>query len=432
MSYSTLISGLTNVRSTAFDSIGNIYVANSGNSTVGKYNSSGGLMSASLIAGLTDVRGIALDTQNNVYVLYSGYVGKYNSSGGVITNPLISGLNDSSQNPNIIALDSLGNIYVVNVNDTNNVGKYNSNGELIQANLISGLENSYGIALDSSGNIYVSVVNGTNSVYKYNSSGEVINNPLIPGVFSFTPTQPIALCIDSQGNIYVSYHGFNTVGKYNSSGGVINNPLISGLNRPWSITLDNLGNIYVANSDGNNVGKYTLPVPPPCFKEGSKILTDKGYKLIENLRKGDLVKTLKNDYLPIVLIGKSPIYNSCDLERIKNRLYTLSKDKYSDLTEDLVLTGCHSILVDWLTEPQLLEMGGNDKRLYMTDDKLRLFTYLDLKAEPYPEQGTFDIYHLALENENYIGNYGIWANGLLVESCSKRYLLELSGMELIE
>jgi hypothetical protein len=67
----------------------------------------------------------------------------------------------------------------------------------------------------------------------------------------------------------------------------------------------------------------------------------------------------------------------------------------------------------------------------MTDNKLRLFTYLDDNAEPYSKEGTFTIYHLALENENYLGNYGIFANGLLVESCSKRYLTELSGMEFI-
>jgi hypothetical protein len=29
-------------------------------------------------------------------------------------------------------------------------------------------------------------------------------------------------------------------------------------------------------------------------------------------------------------------------------------------------------------------------------------------------------------------NYGIYANGLLVESCSKRYLAELSGMKLLK
>lgn len=32
--------------------------------------------------------------------------------------------------------------------------------------------------------------------------------------------------------------------------------------------------------------------------------------------------------------------------------------------------------------------------------------------------------------ETYI-NYGIYANGLLVESCSKRYLKELSNLTLI-
>ena len=33
----------------------------------------------------------------------------------------------------------------------------------------------------------------------------------------------------------------------------------------------------------------------------------------------------------------------------------------------------------------------------------------------------FMIWHFALENDNYFSNYGIWANGLLVETCSKRY-----------
>jgi hypothetical protein len=36
-----------------------------------------------------------------------------------------------------------------------------------------------------------------------------------------------------------------------------------------------------------------------------------------------------------------------------------------------------------------------------------------------------------LENENYYWNYGVYANGLLVESSSKRAMKDLSSMEII-
>jgi hypothetical protein len=98
----------------------------------------------------------------------------------------------------------------------------------------------------------------------------------------------------------------------------------------------------------------------------------------------------------------------------------------------LILTGCHSILVDgFISEEQrqkTIEVNGDT---YVTDERYRLPACADPRASVYPDPGTYIIYHLALENEDYIGNYGIYANGLLVESCSKRYLLELSNMDLL-
>ena len=41
------------------------------------------------------------------------------------------------------------------------------------------------------------------------------------------------------------------------------------------------------------------------------------------------------------------------------------------------------------------------------------------------------IYNIALENVDDNASCGIYANGVLVESYSKKYLTELSGMELI-
>ena len=52
------------------------------------------------------------------------------------------------------------------------------------------------------------------------------------------------------------------------------------------------------------IGPPSPPSPITCFKEDTKILTDKGYKSIQDLRKGDLVKTLNHDYKAIDMIGK--------------------------------------------------------------------------------------------------------------------------------
>ena len=51
----------------------------------------------------------------------------------------------------------------------------------------------------------------------------------------------------------------------------------------------------------------------------------------------------------------------------------------------------------------------------------------DLTIEEIEIPGNHKIWHLALENNDEYMNYGIYANGLLVESCSKRMMREFSG-----
>jgi hypothetical protein len=151
------------------------------------------------------------------------------------------------------------------------------------------------------------------------------------------------------------------------------------------------------------------------------------------LRKGDLVKTFNDGYLPINTIGKREIFHHALDERIKDQLYKYSKTAYPEIFEDLVITGCHSVLVNEFTNEKqkedVVKLLGN---IYITDDKYRLPACIDDKSRIYETKGTYTVYHLALENDNYYYNYGIYANGLLVESCSKRYLKELSNMKLIE
>ena len=199
-----------------------------------------------------------------------------------------------------------------------------------------------------------------------------------------------------------------------------------------------------ANTDSSatasEIYKFALSGPPPpppapmvCFKEGSQILTDKGYRAIEDLRKGDLVKTSLNGLKAIEMIGKREITHLACKDRIKDQLYVCGVDKFPQVFEDLVITGCHSILVDDFASEQqrqnAVEVNGN---VYVTDKKYRLPACVDDRTKVYDAAGDYTIYHIALENEDYYMNYGVYANGLLVETCSRRYLKELSNMTLIE
>jgi hypothetical protein len=190
----------------------------------------------------------------------------------------------------------------------------------------------------------------------------------------------------------------------------------------------------------NNVGTFALlpfsaPAPSPqnvvCFKEGAQILTNDGYRPVEELRKGTLIETVAHGCLPIYMIGKRDIVHEASNKRIRDQLYKCTHD---EVFGELVVTGCHSILVeDFFSDEQREKtMQYNRGRVFITDNHYRLPAFLDDRASVYEPAGTYTIYHLALENDDYYMNYGIYANGLLVETCSKRFLKEKSGMSQIE
>ena len=72
----------------------------------------------------------------------------------------------------------------------------------------------------------------------------------------------------------------------------------------------------------------------------------------------------------------------------------------------------------------------------MTDTKYRLIAAIDSRAEIYPMSGSFTVWNMSLEDKSDTSledksdtsledksdtkNYGIYANGLLVETASKR------------
>ena len=234
--------------------------------------------------------------------------------------------------------------------------------------------------------------------------------------------------------IYVSYD--NSIGKISTDLSYKNDTwATNNIKFPTGIARDNTY-LYSTNTDLVDSTKFNIVRIEinniPCFNHDTKILTNKGYVPVQDLRKGDLVKTLLNDFKPIHMIGFSEITQTLTTDLIKNQLYKCTKEQYPELFEDLIITGCHSILVDYITDEQSKNINDLLGDIYVTDRKYRLPACLDEKTIIYEELGNHKIYHFALENDNYYMNYGVYANGLLVETCSQRYLKELSNMNMID
>jgi hypothetical protein len=173
----------------------------------------------------------------------------------------------------------------------------------------------------------------------------------------------------------------------------------------WMISTNSTGSStgLVLNDDSlNAAGTYLVyPAPAPCFLEGTNILCQVDgvdtYVPIEKLKQGTLVKTSKSGYKKVDLIGKGPIYNPGNDERIKNRLYKCSPQNFPGLNSNLFITGAHSILVDSLTEKhreQTIEQLGD---IYVTESKYRLMACIDERAKPWNSEGTYTIYETANE-----------------------------------
>ena len=414
-------------RDITIDSAGNLYIANAGNNDVSKVTPAG-IISTFATTGENPVE-ITIDSAGNIYTAnYNGMsVSKITPAG------VSSTFSTPNTNPRSIVVDSAGNMYVADdvkhiISKITPAGVYSIFVTLFPTNRLTTGAGPGSLAIDSAGNLYT-------PSYKYGSIYKITPDGVI-SIFCSTPhVFPVGIKMDSQENLYTTVYDANDE-SYNINYIVKITPagvatIIGTVFQASSyMAIDSAGSVYLTSYlDDVRV----LQIIITCFKKDTKILTDKGYIPIQDLSKGDFVKTSLHDYKAINIICKSVIYHRASEERIKNQLYKCSKDNFDEIFEPLIITGSHSILVDDFTSKEQREKTNKVLGdIFITDDKYRLPACADERTSVYEIPGYYTVYHMALENDDYYENYGIFANGLLVESCSKRYLKELSNMDLIE
>ena len=160
------------------------------------------------------------------------------------------------------------------------------------------------------------------------------------------------------------------------------------------------------------------------------------YIPIQDIRKDTLVKTLNNGFVPAKICGSIMFNNKISHdERIVQRLYKCSNQNYPTLFEDLIMTGAHSILEPRLNRKQLELMNyiNNTNRVtpYKVDGMCKLLSCVDTRNEIYTSEEKIEVFTIVLENAYIYKNYGIYANGLLVESTPEYDFKLFSNMNVL-
>jgi len=321
----------------AVDSAGNVYVADSGNQRIQKFDGDGNFLrmwggGVNTGAGDPDIctvdtdcqigtsgggagqfgspTGIAIDSSDNVYVAESGNhrIQKFDSNGNFLLM-WGSGVNTGGGDPNIctsavdcqagtsgsgdgqfntpvsVAVSSSGNVYVAD-NLNNRIQKFSNTGAFVTKWGAFGAP--AGVAVDSSSNVYVTNPLPNVRIQKFNSDGTATLAQW--GSFGINADAgefagPAGLTVDSSGNIYISDRVlFNRIQLFDintdfvrmwgfgvdTGAGVFEicsastTPCQTGIsgsgdgqfNASADVAVDSAGNIYVVEESNHRVQKF--------------------------------------------------------------------------------------------------------------------------------------------------------------------------------
>lgn len=298
----------------AFDSAGNIYIADSANQVVRKIsggkittvagnNTAGysGDGAAATSAELRGPSGVAVDSAGNIFIAdTANHVIREVTTNGNITT--FAGTNTGGYSgdgnaatsaelafPTGVAVDSQGNVFIA---DSANQAIREVSGGKINT-VIGGLNDPESVLVDAAGNLYITEQSGF-KVLKYSNgvatvlagSGDIGYAGDNGAAVDATLNEPTGIALDSNGYLYIC-DTTNSVIRKVSPGGIITTiagttvggrvtpgnfgdggPATSALlNFPHGILVDGSGNVYIADTD-NQVIRVMKPVTPAAAGNG--------------------------------------------------------------------------------------------------------------------------------------------------------------------
>jgi hypothetical protein len=259
------LTGLFGPTQLAFDHSGDLFVSNAGTSDNGTSVSEfapGATTPTATLTGVNCPAGLAFDSSGNLYVANFGYdngttVSEF-APGATTPFRTLSGVFVPSQ----LAFDHSGDLFVGNTY-ANNVNFAPGTkvlefapGSTTPTATLTGLSEPAGMAVDQSGNLFVA------NYGDYNGTGTTVSE-FAPG--STTPTAtltglhgPYDLAFNSSGNLFVGNYADgpgSTVSEF-APGSTTPTATLTGLNGPVGLAFDRSGDFFVANESGTTVSEF--------------------------------------------------------------------------------------------------------------------------------------------------------------------------------
>ena len=263
-------------RAVAIDTAGNLWMLDSGNGRIRVVSAATGTITSVTLNGLSNLQTFALDGSNNLYVIANNQIwevvgsantliagtGAYGFSGdnGLATSAKL-------QYPEDIALDSIGNLYIA---DTDN-------------SVIRKVTRSTGIITTIAGN---SSGEGSNSygnpIEGYSGDG----GPAISADLNY----PSGVRLDGAGNLYIADTYNFAIRKVTTGTGIITTVAGNGqaclsygsdggpaidaaLCVPEGVSLDSAGDLFIADTDYNRIREVLVSGPPPTAVTAAPVLS---------------------------------------------------------------------------------------------------------------------------------------------------------------
>jgi sugar lactone lactonase YvrE len=317
-------SSLARPAAVAFDSAGNLYIADRDNHVVREVNTAGiittiagtgeqgfsGDGGAATGAQLDSPSGVAIDAAGNVYIADTRNHRVRKVSGGTIATIAGTGtagfsgdggpsVSAALNNPSALALDSNGNLYIA---DTDNhrirkiagttITTVAGNGEQFfsgdgGAAVAAGLDSPAGVAVDSTGNIYISdtrnqrvrIVNAAGNISTLAGNGTRAYVGDGAAATAAALARPRGLSVDAQGNIYFADSDNNAIRLIGNTGTIT--------------TVAGNGSQGFAG-DGGLATKAILDTPqaPAVKAAGGFALSDTNNNLVREVSSSGIINTI--------------------------------------------------------------------------------------------------------------------------------------------